>query len=135
MTQTITVDNKTGGGSISSGDNFTVYAYAIDVLGNGDNATGEGYSAYASVVIGFDNSTPTLTDNISVASTNMVTSSDNQTFYTRDTSVSFDNNTVPNSKLTDRDTALSFIATTNTSYTADNISSLGSFAASLPNIS
>jgi hypothetical protein len=40
-TPTSTVDNKTGGGVISSGDNFTVYVYAIDVMGNGDNATGE----------------------------------------------------------------------------------------------
>jgi hypothetical protein len=133
---TLTVDeDSTGSATITSGDNLSLYIYAIDNLGNGDNATGEGYSSIITANILFDNDTAVANDNISISSTNTQTSSDNQTFYTRDTTVSFDNASVLNTKITDTDTALSFLATTDTSYTADNISSLGSFAASLPNIS
>jgi hypothetical protein len=130
-----TVDeDSTGSATITSGDNLSLYIYALDKLGNGDNATGEGYSIVTANIL-FDNDTAVASDNISVSSTNTQISSDNQTFYTRDTAVSFDNASVLNTKMTDNDTALSFLATTNTSYTADNISSLGSFAASLSNIS
>jgi hypothetical protein len=132
---TFTVDNNTAGGAISSGDNFTVYVYALDTLGNGDNGTGEGYSEYVSKMLVFDNETPTLTDNLTVSATGIV-NVDNNTFYTTADNVSFDNATVLNSKLTDNDNALAFIATTNTNYTADNISSSGSsWTASLENIS
>jgi hypothetical protein len=108
--------------------------YAIDLLGNGDNGTGEGYSDYVSTMLVFDNETATLTDNITVSATGIV-NVDNNTFYTTADSVSFDNATVLNSKLTDNDNSLTFIATTNTSYDADNISSAGSWSASLADIS
>jgi hypothetical protein len=87
-------------------------------------------------VIGFDNSTPVATDNITVSSTNTVASADNTTFYTTDASVDFETTTSLNNKITDRDTTLLFKATTDTTYTVDNISSLtGSFTSSLGSIS
>ena len=90
------------GSSPSEGSTITLYAYAVDRLSNFDNSS----NGYVSTSIIFDNVSPSSSGQpvILVSAGDMVTT-DNQTFYTNNTSLSFGNLATTT---TDNDTALTY---------------------------